>query len=206
MSPFKELLTEFVKQAASGDELPGRLFRDGDATHLKRWLSDDRADEIYEKINSNKQFHFNRAFDFIMITLRLRHLAEESDALNRKVATLERGGKKAGQKERKRAARMLANSEMSLDEFAAISASVKEHEHPAKFVDLPRDLSVRSDEKGSRKRTLFCRLLSKSVHRQTGQWHDAEVATMCEIAFGGDSVTLDTVRSARRESTRKKRR
>ena len=48
---------------------------------------------------------------------------------------------------------------------------------------IPSQVVVRSDENGSRKRTIFCRKLSNALHRLTGQWHDAEVEQLCGITF-----------------------
>ena len=65
-------------------------------------------------------------------------------------------------------------------------------------------LSVRSDENGTRQRTLFCRMLSHVLHDTI--WHDAKVATLCEIAFDCNDITVEMVRSARRKLPRKRRR
>ncbi len=65
-----------------------------------------------------------------------------------------------------------------------------------------RLLSNRSDKDGSRRRTIFSRELSHHLRDLTGRWHDEEVGALCGIALGGE---VD-VRSARRESTRKRRR
>jgi len=75
---------------------------------------------------------------------------------------------------------------------------------------LAPPLAVRSDEHGTRRRTIFCRLASMYVHAGTGRWHDEEVAALCEMAFGSKDITNDMVRSAReagrRDVTRKLRR
>jgi hypothetical protein len=102
--------------------------------------------------------------------------------------------------ERKRASRMLAGGEMSAEEFAVILGDARA------AINLDPERSVRSDEKGSRKRTLFCRMMSSLVHDSTGRWHDAEVQELCAIAFDCGDVSVDMVRSARRKSTRRKRR
>jgi hypothetical protein len=204
--PFKDLLAEFVRHAPAGDDLAKRLFRDGDEAHLKRWAADGRGPEIYEAIRGGKGFTVKSAFAHIMTTLQHRRLAEDMDALNRTIGGLERRRKRLVGKERKRARKMLEKSEMSPAEFAALAEQIKEHEHPREFIGLDPLLSARSDRNGSRKRTLFCRALSDLLHHATGKWHDAEVAALCEIAFGCRDVKIDMVRSARRASTRKRRR
>lgn len=75
---------------------------------------------------------------------------------------------------------------------------------------LAPPLAVRSDDRGTRQRTIFCRLASMYVHADTGYWHDGQVAALCEIALDCKDVTADMVRSAReagrRDATRKRRR
>jgi hypothetical protein len=207
MAPtFKDLLAEFVRQAPSDDERAKRLFRDGDMAHLKRWAADDRGPAIYEAIRGGKGFTVKSAFAHIMITVELRRFAERMDALNRDIGGLERWRKRLAPKERKRARKMLEKSEMSPAEYTALIDQIKEHECTREFIGLDPLLSARSDRNGSRRRTLFCRTLSDVLHYATGKWHDAEVAALCEIAFGCRDVKIDMVRSARRESTRKRRR
>ena len=57
---------------------------------------------------------------------------------------------------------------------------------------------VRSDRDGSRRRTIFCRILSNNFHIAFGRWHDAEVAALCNIAFDCDCVTVEAVKLARK--------
>jgi hypothetical protein len=202
-APFKNLLAEFVRHAASGDHPPS-LFREGDAAHLNRWLDDDRADEIFRKI-CGEQFHYNRAYALVMVAIRSRLVAESADLLNKETNAIQRRGKDLIPKELGRAAKMFLNDEMSPEDLAAIKASTKEAMQPI----LGPKLRVRSDKNGSRKRTIFCRTLADFIHHATGRWHDAEVAALCEIAFDCEDVTEEMARSAReagrREATRNKR-
>ena len=204
---FKDLLAEFVRQAPTGDDRAKKLFRDGDVAHLKRWSEDSRGPAIYDALRSGKGLHCKSAFAHIMTVLELRRFAELLDALNRDIGVRERRMKRLAPKERKRARKMLENSEMSPAEFATLMDQIKEFENPREFIGLDPLLSARSSRKdGSRKRTLFCRTLSDVLHHATGRWHDAQVAALCEIALDCDDVTVEMVRSARREATRKRRR
>lgn len=206
MPPFENLLAEFIESEASHDDLAKQLFHDGDAAHLKRWLDYGGADKTWKKI-SKEPFYYNGAFTHVMIVLRLRRIAEECDALNKTVGELERKSKRLAPKERKRFAKMLINSEISPAQYAAWIEFIKDREHNTReFIDLDPLLSVRSDKKRSRPRTLFMRMLSDGLHNTFGRWHDAEVAELCEIAFGcRGSVTARMARSARRSRPRKKR-
>ena len=128
--------------------------------------------------------------------------------MNKEGAELWRQVKKLVPKERKRILGMLKKGEISPEEYATLNAVIDEAsaELPTKY--MASDFSVRSDKEGTRKRTIFCRVLSDMLHDGTGRWHDAEVARLCEIAFGGGDVTSDMVRSAReagrRDATRKR--
>ena len=205
LTSFKATLAYTIKKAREGDELTLRFLRDGDAAHLQRWVDNCDVDTIWQAIRPGP-FNFEEAFNFMMINLRFRKLAESCDELNETIGSLQRRGKKLAPRERKRAAKMLAHGEMSADEFAAILASVEDHGDARTSINLDPLLTVRSDENGTRKRTLFCRMLSSKLHDAKGRWHDAEVQALCQIAFDCDDVTIDMARSARRESTRRKRR
>jgi hypothetical protein len=202
---FRALLTEFVRHAKTGDDLARKLFREGDLTHLERWLKRDDAEEIYKKIHPGV-FNHKAAFTFIMTALRFRSLSEQCDDLNAIIGKLERQSKHLSGKERTRAAKLFAAGTMSSAELEALINQISEYGDARKFIDLDPTLSVRADRRGSRKKTIFCRLHADLLHSFTGKWHDAEVAVLCEIAFDSDDVTIDMVRSARRESTRKRQR
>jgi len=73
---------------------------------------------------------------------------------------------------------------------------------PDNFSPVARGIP-RSDKGGSRARTLFIRDQSERIHHNTGQWLDAEVATLTEIVFDvHEIITEESVRAARRPSTR----
>jgi hypothetical protein len=196
---FEKLLAELIKRATLPDDPIRQEFHDGDIAHLKRWLDYGGANKTWQKICKGP-FNSGDAFVFVMLVLRLRRAAEKVDVLNKGIAALEHEKKQIAPKVRKRAVRQLTNNEITPQQFAALNQRLQS----TKFFDPL--LTVRSDNKGSRRRSLFCRMLSDNLHYSTGQWHDAEVALLCEIALDCGDVTLEVVRSARRESTRKRRR
>ena len=199
---FEKLLVELIKRAASPDDPISREFHDGDAAHLDRWLRSGQADKIWQKI-SNGPFNSGDAFEFVGAVLEIRRDAAKADALARDVPALAKQAKHLALRTRKHAIEKLTNNEITAAQYLALNQRVEE----ALGFDQVRDplLSVRSDENGTRRRTLFCRMLSDVLHYTTGQWHDDAVRALCEIAFDCDDVTLDMVRSARRDSTRKRR-
>jgi hypothetical protein len=210
---FDALLKVLVRHSTSSppDALAVRLYHEGDAAHLKRWLDDGGAEEIWQKIYPREKYSFSVKFGFAFIkaVLRTREMAEQGDTRNITNAELWRKMKRLIPKERKRALEMRKKGKMTPEDFAAIIARLLEFEAGSPTTYLDPSLSVRSDKGGVRRRTIFCRLLSKMLHDVTGRWHDAEVARLCEIAFaGGGDITADMVRSAReagrREATRKR--
>jgi len=123
-------------------------------------------------------------------------MAEEADTLNKGISGGERHLKRLAPKARKRAIRKLEKNEIAPEQYAAINQRIEKALRNAQVRDPL--LSVRSDENGTRQRTLFCRMLSYFLHDTT--WHDAEVAALCEIVLDCGDVTVEMVRSARRES------
>jgi hypothetical protein len=103
-------------------------------------------------------------------------------------AALDRRKKALANKQRRYALRQLANGDVSPEALKAHLASVDEVEaEPASNLDPL--LTVRSDKGGTRRRTIFCRILSDIFHSTFGRWHDVEVAALCEIAFDRKDVT-----------------
>jgi hypothetical protein len=123
-----------------------------------------------------------------------RRIAEDTDKLNATFAELKRTGPRLAKKERRRATKVFADGGVPqgalddylahIDEMVARSAG-----------NLDPLFVVRSDRAGSRKRTIFCRILSDVIQNNFGRRHDAEVAALCEIAFDCD-VTIETVKDA----------
>ena len=199
---FEKLLAELIKRAGSPDAPIRQEFHDGDVAHLQRWLDYGGANKTWNKI-SEGAFNSVDALVFAMTVLDLRRSAEKADLLNKKIPALERGKKQAASKARKLAIRKLRKNEITPHQYTAFDQRIKETPRSPNFFDPL--VSNRSDDNGTRRRTLFCRMASDVLHHATGKWHDAEVAALCEIAFDCQDVTVEMVRSARRESTRKRR-
>jgi hypothetical protein len=192
--PFETMLRQAVKFAASGDDLARRAFRPGDAAHLKRWVEDGRAGEIYDKLFDGK-FDYSAACLFITAILELRRLAESSDAFATAFALIDRAAITKAPKHVREGLRALADGQITPKECAAYLDSINET-----LTKKPRQLNsmLRAREKATRPKVIFCRVLSAGLHRATGRWHDAEVAALCEIALKCGDVTADAVRAARR--------
>ena len=208
---FEKVLADLIKRATSPNDPIRQEFRDGDAAHLKRWLDYGGANKTWKKISKRQSILSNDPASFVRNVLGLRQLAATSDALTKAVAALQRVEKPTMLKDRKRLMKMRVNSEISDDDFLAGNMFLDEFWREIRSTvksakkSFPSMCLVRSDESGTRPRTIFLRCLSSVLFMYTGRWHDAEVAELCEIALGCDDVKIDMVRSARRESTRKSR-
>jgi hypothetical protein len=196
-SPFLSMLREAVRHSASGDALAQRLYHEGDREHLRRWLAHAEAAGIFDKLHNDKYTH-KRTVALIMTVLRVRELAVTCDGLNATFAALERSTGRLANKERRNAQRQLANDEVSPEALKDYLASIDEVE-AGPISNLDPLFTVRSDKGGTRKRTIFCRILSDIFHSTSGRWHDVEVAALCATAFDcKDIVTTDAVKAARR--------
>jgi hypothetical protein len=199
-SSFKDTITDVLKREPLSE---------GAQKFLIRLRNDDRADEIWQADRKSQArrlhsgaFDSHSAYSFIIVVLALRELAEHFDQVNKKVSAANRARKKTGAGE-------------AIKQLTELSAQghVIRHVREGALLGLETlepFLAVRSDERGTRRRTIFCRFASNLLRSDT-RWHDKEVAALCEIAFNckGD-VTVDMVRSAReagrREATRKRKR
>ena len=182
MRTFRDLLRAQLKLAESAD-------REGDAEHLRRWLI---ATPTLARLPKDQEIQAGFA-NFILSVLAVRRTAEKCDRLNSEIVNLK---KRDVKKAHRQAMVQFADGVISQMELDAHLADRKERESLRSKVPL---LIVRSDKGGSRKRTIFCRLLSRLYRRTTGRWHDAEVAALCNIAFDCDgTATIETVKDARK--------
>jgi hypothetical protein len=165
---------------------------------LKRWLEDGRATETWEAWSPGN-FSDLPARSFITTILLIRERAELWDHSNKNRIGLERRLKARAAKECRHLARMLTKEELSPQEYKARVASVKERMATG---GLDKWHTVRSDKNGTRRRTLFCRLLSNAFRHAKSHWYDTQVAALCEIALSCKDVTADMVRSAREAGRR----
>jgi hypothetical protein len=192
MSPFEQVLSEVASDAA---------FDKHDSAHLKRWLEDWRAAVIWQALHPGA-FESHRAWSFIMTMLSLRQLAEQLDQANERVSEAKRARRKAARRD---ATKRLAELRTELSAQGFFLAHVRDG-----ALDSVETLEpVLADrERGTRRRTLFCRLTSFYVRAETRRWHDEQVGALCEIAFNCKDITTDKVRHAReagrRDATRKR--
>ena len=195
MRLFLKVLREGLRLAESADSAKYG-FKPGDADHLRRWLTDKRAAAIFAKLTKRHKLTQKGIVQHITSVLGYRQLAEETDRLNATFAELKKDGPRLAKKERRRATKVYADGGVpqgALDDYLAHIDEMASR--PSKGLDPL--FAVRSDRAGSRKRTIFCRILSRLIHINFGRWHDAEVAALCEIAFDCD-VTIETVKDARK--------
>jgi hypothetical protein len=193
--PFLNALRTGLQLAESDNpKVPG-FFKPGDAEHLRRWLSDGRAVAIFDKLSKGKEITQRRIVNLILTVLAARQIAEATDKLNATFAELKRTGPRFAKKERRHAMKQFADGDASQEALAAYLAHIDEAAKSG--CNLDPLFIVRSDRAGSRKRTIFCRILSEIFHGGgRGRWHDAEVAALCEIAFDCD-VTIESVKHGR---------
>jgi hypothetical protein len=195
-SPFLDALREGLKCAESPNpQVPG-FFKRGDADHLRLWLNDRRAAAILAKLTKGKTVTQRRTVHLIHGVLVARQIAEDTDKLNATFAEFKKDGPRLAKQERRNAMRQFADGDVSqgaLDDYLGFINEVE-----ALGSNLDPLFVVRSDRDGSRKRTIFCRILSNNFHIAFGRWHDAEVAALCNIAFDCDCVTVEAVKLARK--------
>ena len=191
---FLKVLREGLRLAESADSAKYG-FKPGDVEHLRRWLADKRAATIFAKLTKRHKLTQRGIVQHIKSVLDYRQLAEDTDRLNASLAELKKRAPRLAKKERRRATKVFADGGVpqgALDDYL---------DYVDEMASRPSNLDpvfvVRSDRAGSRKRTVFCRILSDLIHFYLGRWHDAEVAALCEIAFDCD-VTIETVKDARK--------
>jgi hypothetical protein len=182
---FGELLDTLINSAE---------FDDDDVAHLKRWRATHRPDELWRRIAA--PFNAEEAEEFILLVLVLRRAAEKADRFNKERPELEQQIKRLAPKARRHILRGLADNKITHEQYSALKQDVEKATIRSNFFDP--FLSKRSDDKGSRQRTIFCRMLSDILYDTRSRWHDEEVATLCEIAFDYGDVTIDAVRAARK--------
>jgi hypothetical protein len=194
--PFVSMLRVGLKLAESTDSAKYG-FKQGDAEHLRRWLNNRHATATFAKLTKGKKVTVKLMAAHIKWVLVARDCAEAFDRLNATFVELERQKPQVARKVRRRLWRAFANDIISQEELDARLADLKEA-HSKPDSNLNPLFVIRSDRGGSRKRTIFCRMLSKSTHSNYGRWHDAEVAALCNIAFDCDCVTVEAVKLARK--------
>jgi hypothetical protein len=189
-SGFRRGDIEYLKRWLNADsfEVLNHLveWKRGDVEHLKRWLNDRRAATIFDKLAKGREVTREQIIELIRTVLVARQMAETVDFLNAKHAAL--GGPRLANKERRNQMRRFADGKISQEALDARLAFIKELESGIPYLDPP--FVIRSDRDGTRKRTIFCRIVSRYFRKAVlGRWHDNEVAALCEIALDCGEVT-----------------
>jgi len=201
---FDEMLDETIKLASANDDDAKELFGAGDVGHLQRWRDEGRASEIWESLCPGRADDRVACGVFIHAVLHMRHLAEVADQQNKTISKL----KKIAPRERRRALNRLRRAELSAQEFGELVAFFDKVETGRATDFFEEIFAVRSDKRGTRLCTIFCRLLSDTLVRRP-HWHDQEVAWLAEIALNRKDITAGMVRSCReagrRDASRKSR-
>jgi hypothetical protein len=169
-------------------------------THGKRWLEDDRSEEVWQKIS--RAADKLEAKDFIRFVITARGRAEGL------VPTLDfyaEAGRRyiAAHEARIKAA---LKSNRSLSEIANILEDAAEDFRlcdnllDQRLSGLPENVISRKNQKGSQVRRAFCLILFEFFKKHCGNWMDTEVATLLDIAIPRKNpATIDEVSEFRKK-------
>jgi hypothetical protein len=196
---FKAVLREYKKSSASGSN---------DRAHLQRWINDDRAEQVWDKIRcaarSNNLWLPPKTFITEILAARrvamatghrgkLRERYRNAASEMERVATFLRKPHPyamPGYPQSTRLARMLDD---------AASYFRKEVE-PSRNVP-----GVLKFSRKAQPHMIFMSMVSNDLKGITGRWCDEEVAVLAEIAFDWpDAIDLEAVRWVRRQRPGKK--
>jgi hypothetical protein len=196
---FKAVLREYKKSSASGSN---------DRAHLQRWINDDRAEQVWDKIRcaarSNNLWLPPKTFITEILAARrvamatghrgkLRERYRNAASEMERVATFLRKPHPyamPGYPQSTRLARMLDD---------AASYFRKEVE-PSRNVP-----GVLKFSRKAQPHMIFMSMVSNDLKGITGRWCDEEVAVLAEIAFDWpDAIDLEAVRWVRRQRLGKK--
>jgi hypothetical protein len=172
-----------LKKFLFGDEL-ARFSVKGSSRrrHIERWRADDRAEDIWNKLKAAipdlDPSEFIRLVlkarqDALSLTARLAATRSERDYWLPRDA-----------KELLRLHQLLLSGRMSPAQIAwrleNLAACLRLIDNP---FSIPDDVEFsREDVKGSRARKLFVQILGRHFRGRCGQWRDAELAVLTQIA------------------------
>jgi hypothetical protein len=205
--PFKVALAAYSTTPHPADDTPPRL-SPADVAHLKRWVGDERADEVWNTIRNAVNEH-GMALPvrlFIQETLAVRNLAE---SMKHRRKSRERYRKHAN--EMIRMANFLRaplpNGVQLIPSGPKLARELDEAAQKCReYVAVSRDLSgVLKWTRESKPRDVFMSKLSNDLYGLTGRWLDHAVAVLTEIAFNVPEIEDDQVIWMRRGVQRRKR-
>lgn len=167
--------------------------------HLKRWLDDDRTENVWRKIS--RAVDQLKAEDFIRFVVNTRGRAGgliptldfHTEAARRYLAAHEARIKDA------------MKSSGSLSEIAdvleAAASDFRFHDSwlDSKLSGLSVNAVSRKDENGSQARRAFCLTVGEFLNEKCGLWMDEEVAMLTDIALPRKKqTTIDEVKEFRK--------
>jgi len=197
---FKAVLREYKKSSALGSD---------DRAQLQRWINDDRAEQVWNKIQCtarNKNAWLPRRY-LITEILAARRVA---------IATGHRG--KLRERYRNAAAEMKQIAKFlrkphpyGMPGYPQSAKLAQMLDHAASYFrkEVEPSRNVPGVLKFSRKaqpHMIFMSMVSTDLKGITGRWLDEEVAVLAEIAFDWpDVIDLEAVRWARRQGPGRKK-
>jgi hypothetical protein len=194
-----------------------------DQAHLARWADDDRAEMVWQKIQSlawGPSGSYDPLDGFIVTVLGARFMAETIHPTGRitekykersaryferaqRLEELAKDWKDIAQNNHPKAALALKRSKQYEEEAQAWRKLAKKP--PPKLTSRPFHIS-RVDRAGSRNQRAFMQYVGEYIIHLCGRALDSEVAMLNDIAFDTqESTSAFQARSARRATTRKGR-
>jgi hypothetical protein len=214
---FREALDRFVK-LCTPDGHKSIIFDTADQAHLDRWMNDDRAEEIWQKIQKllPPGFYLDPLDTIIPIVLLARRSAQSAPNPKSIIdAYKERSRqrlKRAEQlEELAKTWRELARGNHPRSKEALERAKTHEQEargwrKASQKVAPKRELLSRVDKSGSRKHRFFMKAVGEWIDQVCGRPLDGVTAVLNDIAFDTpEATTVFQARSARRPTTREAR-
>jgi hypothetical protein len=197
---FNAVLREYEKSSASGSD---------DRAHLQRWINDDRAEQVWDKIqcavrSNNPRLPPKR---FIIDILTARRVA---------IATGHRGKLRKRYRnaadEMERVAKFLRKPHpYGMPGYPQSTKLARMLDDAASYFrkEVEPSRNVPGVLKFSRKaepHVIFMSMVSNDLKGTTGRWLDEEVAVLAEIAFDWpDAIEPEAVRWARRQGPVRKK-
>jgi hypothetical protein len=197
---FNAVLGEYKKSSASGSD---------DRAHLQRWTNDDRAEQVWDKIQcavrGNKLWLPPKIFitDILAarrVAIATGHRGELRERYRNATDEMERVAKflrkphpygMPGYPQSTKLARML-------DEAASYFRTIVE---PSRNVP-----GVLKFGRQSQPHMIFISMVSNDLKKKNRRWLDEEVGVLAEIAFDSrDTIDPDAVRWARRQGPARKK-
>jgi hypothetical protein len=184
---------------------PFRLYGDppldaADISHLRHWSQHPGCEKIWQRLSGRLcegESWFPTMILLIKVVLAIRNEAESRE---KELAALKKSGAEPGKAALARLKRITKAAAGKATDWRERARLFQQAADFCTEISRSRRMSgvIAVDRNGSRKRQRFSARLSKHLHLLAGQWCDAEVATLTEIAFSGKEITIDMVRAARR--------